>query len=140
MDTDILSTLSPSQLEQLYTPEASAYFAETPWALPLWEAAAGAILSLDEGITVKWSRTQASFRTRYVFACLSLPYRRKKGWPKECLVLTLGLGEPVEHPRIAVKTEAAPGRWTHHLLVSRETPVDDTVTELLRAAYDFSFR
>lgn len=133
-------TLSPEQMEKLYTPEAAAYFAGTPWALPLWEAAAGAILSLDPEIQLRWSKTQVAFRTKYGFAFLSLPYRRRKGWPKECLLLTFGLGEPVEHPRIAVKTEAAPGRWTHHVVISGPEQVDETVMEWLRAAYRFSFR
>lgn len=132
--------LSPEQMELIYTPEVSAFFDGKPWALPLWEEAAGAILSLGPEIEIRYAKTQITFRTGNGFAFISLPYRRRKGWPKECIILTFGLGEPVEHPRIAVKTEAAPGRWTHHLLLSEAGQVDETVMEWLKAAYAFSFR
>ena len=36
--------MPPEKSELLYTPEAAAFFAGAPWALPLWEEAAGAIL------------------------------------------------------------------------------------------------
>lgn len=132
--------LSPELMEQLYTPEASAFFAGRSWALPLWEEAAAAILSLGPEVSIRYSKTQITFRTRYGFAFLSFPYRRKKGWPEQCLILTFGLDHPVDHPRIAVKTEAAPRRWTHHTLLSQPGQVDQTVTAWLNEAYRFSFR
>ena len=46
----------------------------------------------------------------------------------------------MDHPRIAVKTEAAPNRWTHHLLLSQPGQVDQEVLEWLAEAYRFSFR
>ena len=133
-------TLSPQQMEILYSPEAAAFFDGTPWALPLWEEAAGAILSLGAEIKVRYAKTQITFRTRNGFAFLSFPYRRMKGWPKECLVLSFGLEHPIEHPRIAVKAETAPNRWTHHVLLSESGQVDETVMGWLREAYEFSFR
>ncbi len=132
--------LSPELMEQLYSPDAAAFWGDRAWALPLWEEAAGAILSLGEGIEVRYAKTQVTFRTRNGFAFLSPPYRRRKGWPEECILLTFGLGYPVEHPRIAVKTEAAPGRWTHHVVLSEPGQVDEVVMGWLREAYEFSFR
>lgn len=132
--------LTPERMEQLYTPEAAAFFAGADWALPLWEEAANAILDLGPEVTVRYSKTQITFRTQNGFAFLSFPYRRRKGWPERCLILTFGLERPVDHPRIAVKTEAAPCRWTHHLLLSQPGQVDRQVLEWLTEAYRFSFR
>ena len=135
-----MMTLSPETMEALYAPEAAASFAAVPWALPLWEEAAAAILSLGPDVELRYSKTQITFRTQNGFAFISLPFRRKKDWPKECIILTFGLEAPVDHPRIAVKTEAAPDRWTHHVLLSRPGQVDETVMGWLRAAYAFSHR
>lgn len=132
--------MPPEKSELLYTPEAAAFFAGAPWALPLWEEAAGAILGLGPEVAVKYSKTQITFRTKNGFAFLSFPYRRKKDWPEQCLILTFGLERPVDHPRIAVKAEAAPNRWTHHLLLSQPGQVDQVVLEWLAEAYRFSFR
>ena len=135
-----MMTLPPETMEKLYTSEAAAFFAAAPWALPLWEEAAVAVLSLGPDVELRYSKTQITFRTQNGFAFISLPIRRKKDWPKECIILTFGLETPVDHPRIAVKTEAAPNRWTHHVLLSRPGQVDETVMEWLRAAYAFSHR
>ena len=89
---------------------------------------------------MKYSTTQITFRTKNGFAFLSFPSRRKKDWPEQCLILTFGLERPVDHPRIAVKAEAAPNRWTHHLLLSQPGQVDQVVLEWLAEAYRFSFR
>ena len=132
--------LSPEVMEQLYSADAAAFFGREAWAVSLWEEAAAAILSLGPEVEIRYSKTQVTFRTKNGFAFLSFPYRRKAGWPKECLILPFGLGYPVEHPRIAVKTEAAPGRWTHHLLLAKNGQVDETVMGWLREAYAFSFR
>ena len=47
---------------------------------------------------MKYSKTQITFRTKNGFAFLSFPYRRKKDWPEQCLILTFGLERPVDHP------------------------------------------
>ncbi len=135
-----MTALPPEAMEKLYTPEAAAFFAGTPWALPLWEEAAAAVLSLGPDVELRYAKTQITFRTRNGFAFISLPVRRRKDWPKECLILTFGLESPIDHLRIAVKTEAAPNRWTHHVLLSQPGQVDETVMDWLRAAYDFSHR
>ena len=41
----------------------------------------------------------------------------KKLLPPRFIVLTLGLPYPLDSPRIAVKTEAQPNRWTHHIVI-----------------------
>ena len=88
--------------------------------------------------SVKVQKSQISFYHKHLFAAASLPLRRKKDWPEECLVVTIGLARPLESPRAAVKVEPYPGRWTNHVLLSREEEADDELLGWLREARDFA--
>ena len=90
-----------------------------------------------EGI-VKVQKSQISLYGRHLFAAASLPVRRKKDWPRECLVVTIGLSHPLDSPRAAVTVEPYPGRWTNHVLLSREEEIDEALMDWLREAYDFA--
>ena len=83
-------------------------------------------------------KSQISFYGRHLFAMVSLPARCKKDWPRECILVTFGLPCRVDLPRIAVATEPYPGRWTHHVVVSREEEVDEELIGLLEGAWGFS--
>ena len=48
------------------------------------------------------------------------------------------LGAPCNDKRIAVVTEAAPNRWTHHTLVHRPEDIDDILLGWLKSAAQFS--
>ncbi len=116
------------------------FFNAMPEMLPVYEAVEQAILSTFSGVTVKVDKTQITFRTKYGFAFVSLPFRRKKDWPKKCLILSFGLDHEVKNARIAVATQPYPNRWTHHVLLQRPDEVDGEIMEWLRQAYVFSFR
>ena len=83
-------------------------------------------------------KTQISFDNRRLYACVSLPLRRKRGWPEHFLMLTLGLPSKKDSPRVAVATEPYPNRWTHHILLEREEQIDSELLCWLREAYEFS--
>ncbi len=86
-------------------------------------------------------KTQITFFNRHVFACVSFArVKRKADLPEGYIVLTLGLPEPLDSPRVAVKTEPYPGRWTHHFVVSREEELDEELLSWVRQAYDFADR
>ena len=121
-----------------YETDVLAFFAGRPWALPLYEALFSQMEELFPGAAVKVQKSQISFYGRHLFAAVSLPLRRKKTWPEECLVVTFGLGSRVEDPRIAVAVEPYPRRWTHHVLLSRPEEVDGQLLDWLREAYVFS--
>lgn len=87
---------------------------------------------------VKVQKSQISFYHKHLFAASSLPLRRKKDWPEHCILVTIGLARPLESPRAAVKVEPYPGRWTNHVLLSREEEVDGELMAWLREAYDFA--
>lgn len=87
---------------------------------------------------VKVQKSQISFYGRHLFAAASLPLRRKKDWPVQCILLSFGLGERKDSPRIAVATEPYPGRWTHHVVISQASQLDEVIQGFLREAWDFS--
>ena len=39
--------------------------------------------------------------------------------------MTVGLSRPLDSPRAAVSVEPYPGRWTNHILLTREDQVDE---------------
>lgn len=89
------------------------------------------------GVTVQ--KTQISFANKYNFAFVSCMKLKGAAAHKEgYIVVTFGLGQPVHSPRIAVATEAYPGRWTHHVLIARPEEVDDELMAWVGAAADFS--
>jgi hypothetical protein len=58
--------------------------------------------------------------------------------PKDYLVLTLGLPVPLDSERVAVKTEPYPGRWTHHIVISRPDELDEELLSWIRESYDYA--
>ncbi len=114
------------------------FFDRLPRYLPVYAELKERLEARCPGMTVKVSRTQISFRSRYVFAMASLPYRRMKDWPKEYLMVSFGLGCRRESPRIVQSVEAYPGRFTHHVIVERAEELDDELFGWLDEAYRFS--
>ena len=88
--------------------------------------------------SVKVQKSQISFYNRHLFAATSLPLRRRKEWPKVCILVTIGLSYRLSSPRIAVATEPYPNRWTHHVVISEAGQIDEELLGWLREAYDFA--
>ena len=114
------------------------FFTSMPQMLPLYTALREQLDRLHPDITVKVGKTQISLRNRYVFATVSLPWRKVKGWPEEYLLLSFGLSCRKEHPRIALAVEPYPNRWTHHVVVSAPEEIDGQLMDWLREAHDFA--
>lgn len=120
------------------TTDELMFFDRLPNFLPVYEALKNALVVRYPEMTVKVTKTQLSFRSRYVFAMVSPPYRRKKEWPKEYLMVSFGLAAQKISPRIAASVEAYPGRWTHHVIVERAEELDAELLGWLDEAYQFS--
>ena len=88
--------------------------------------------------TVKVQKSQISFYGRHLFAAASLPVRRRKDWPKMCLMVTGGLPYRLDSPRVVAASEPYPGRWTHHVLVTEADQIDEELMGWLREAWDFA--
>ena len=117
------------------TQDELLFFDAMPGALPLYDALR-AHLTAFPGVTVKVAKTQITFLHRYGFAFVSL--RRMRGCPAVFLILTLGLPQRLDSPRIAVATEPYPGRWTHHIILSDLAQLDGELLDWCRAAYEFA--
>lgn len=110
-------------------------------ALPLYEKFEQRVLSEINGVWVRVQKTQISFSSRYMFACVSFAKVRKaKERPAVYIVVTFGLDHREASSRIDVATEAYPGRWTHHVMISQLSEIDDELMGWVREASVFSSR
>ena len=107
--------------------------------LPLYEALGARLCETFPLVNKRVQKTQITFTNRHVFACVSFArVKRKAELPPSWLTLTLSLPEALDSPRIAVQTEPYPGRWTHHIVLSREEELDDELLGWIRASYAFA--
>lgn len=127
------------QIPEHYTSDVLFFFDGKPLELSLYQTLTERMAEvLPDSISVKVQKTQISFYDHRLFAAASLPVRRKKDWPRDCLVVTVGLARPLDSPRAAVSVEPYPGRWTSHILITRPEELDTELMEWLREAHDFS--
>lgn len=108
-----------------------------PFSYQLFEVVREFIESLG-AVKTKVNKTQISFSTKTGFAWVWLPQMWIKKAPENSIVLSFGLGRRLIHPRIEESTEPYPGRWTHHVVIEKESDFDDSVRTWLREAFEFS--
>lgn len=118
--------------------ELVRFFSPMPEILPLYRVFEDAVISRCGAVDIRVQKTQVTFSDKHVFACASLPLRRRRGWPERCLMVTFGLEHRVDAPRIAVATEPYPDRWTHHVLVERPEQIDDELMAWIEEAHRFA--
>ncbi len=115
------------------------FFDKMPGALSLYEAFEARVLAEVPDVTIKIAKTQISFSNKRMFACASmLPVRKAKDRPKTFLTVTFGLREQKVSPRIDAATEAAPNRWTHHVMVTSAEELDEELMGWIKEAAAFS--
>lgn len=115
------------------------FFAGHGEALALYQALEDRLRSSFPQVNKRVQKTQISFYHSHVFACVSFArVKRKAERPKGWLTLTLGLPAPLDSPRVAVKCEPYPGRWTHHFVLSSADELDGEMMAWIRASYDFA--
>ena len=108
-------------------------------ALALFAALEEKIMERFPEVKKRVQKTQITYYQRHVFACVSFArVKRKAELPETWLTLTLGLPYPLESERVAVKTEAYPGRWTTHFVIGSEEELDEELLAWLDQAYAFS--
>lgn len=121
-----------------YPSDILFFFDGRPAELSLYQALFERMEAAFPEASVKVQKSQISFYNKHLFAAASLPVRRRKDWPKECIIMTIGLSYRLASPRVAVAVEPYPNRWTHHVLVSQEGQIDHELLGWLREAYDFA--
>lgn len=115
------------------------FFDKHPDALTLYEAFTDAVTTMYPDTEIRVQKTQISFYDVHMFACASFArVKKKKELPDPYLVITLGMPYPLESPRVAVKTEPYPGRWTTHIVVGEVGDIDDELLSWVREAHDFA--
>lgn len=114
------------------------FFDGRPAAMEIYTALEEKLRAAFPDVRVKVQKTQISFGNKYGFAFASLPRRKNRAGSKDYLIVSFGLGAPVESPRIFVKTEAYRNRWTHHVEVSSAEELDGELMGWIREAYEFS--
>jgi len=126
------------KLPERYESDVLFFFDGRPLELALYQTLFRSLETAFPEASVRVQKTQISFYGRHLFAAMSLPVRRRKGWPEHCIVVTFGLSHRLESPRIAVAVEPYPNRWTHHVLVSGEEQIDGELLVWLKEAWAFS--
>jgi hypothetical protein len=109
-------------------------FADRPVPLRLFRAIRRLIDRLGPA-EVTATRTQVAFGARRKFAWVWLPQVWTTNRSPDSVTLTFSLDHAVQDARIAEVVEPTPGRWTHHVVIERETELDDAVEAWLREAY-----
>ena len=126
------------KLPERYESDVLFFFDGRPLELAMYQTLFRSLEKAFPEASVRVQKTQISFYGRHLFAAVSLPVRRRKGWPEHCIVVTIGLSHRLESPRIAVAVEPYPNRWTHHVLVSGEEQIDGELLDWLKEAWAFS--
>ena len=115
------------------------FFEDHPEALPLFLELEGQLYARFPETGKRVRKTQIAFTRRFIYACVSFArVKRKAELPDPFLVLTLGLPEPLDSRRVAVRVEPYPGRWTHHIVLSRPEDLDEELFSWVREAYAFA--
>ena len=112
--------------------DAIFFFSGAAHALPVYQRLEEEILARCPETQVIVQKSQIAFSGKHRFAFASIKGKR--------FVVTFGLPERAEHPRIWQATEPYPGRWTHHVVVQRPEDVDEQLLAWIQAAYDFAMR
>ena len=112
-------------MREAYEIAVLQFFAGKPVEQTLYEAFAAKVLDAFPKAAVRVQKSQITFSGRHNFAFTSLPIRRKKGWPKHCMIVTFGLYSKLESQRIAAAVEPYPNHWTHHVVVSDVSELDE---------------
>lgn len=120
------------------SPDELLFFEGKPKSFLIYEKLRKALIQAHADVWINVKKTQISFGNRYIFALVS--FQRVPHAPKEYLLITFGLPEKKDSPRIAVATQAARNRWTHHVVVQKEAEMDEELLGWLEDAYAFSLR
>lgn len=118
-----------------------AFFDNRSNELEMYETLLDRLSQLGCEYSIRVQKTQISLSNRYMFACVSLARVEKKTeLPLHYLVVTFGLNYAKNSERIAVCTEAAQNRWTHHVVIYSVSDIDEELLGWLQEAYEFNNR
>lgn len=111
-------------------------FAGRPAALLLVHAVRH-LIELFGPVTVEVTKNQVSFGPARKFAWVWLPQLWIWAQPDSSITLAFALDRYVVYDRIRQAVEPYRGRWTHHVVISQESGLDEDVKGWLFEAYSF---
>ncbi len=114
-------------------------FAGRPGALALFHFVRRYIESLGP-VKMEVMKTQVSFGAKTKFAWVWLPQLWIKKRVEHSITLTFDLNRRIDDGRIEEVVEPRPGRFTHHVIIEKESDLDQEVREWLREAYELHRR
>ena len=114
--------------------EAEVFFDGKPEERALYGAFAAWFAGLVPPCRMQVHKTQISFYLKTGFCFVSMPYSRRKGWPKHCLVVSLGLKRDLDTPRLIAKAHPPLKRWTCHTLLWEESQLDEELAGWVQEA------
>ena len=121
--------------------DEALFFDAVPGAYAIYHAFKDAVLKAYPDAKLRVQKTQITYYHKHVYACVSFArVRRKTELPEKWLTLTLGLPYALDSARVAVKTEAYPGRWTTHFVIGSPEELDEELFSWIEQAYVFSER
>ena len=112
--------------------DALLFFCGHEEMIPLYEKLEEEILRLCPETEIHVQKSQIAFSCGYRFAFASMKGKR--------FIVTFGLPERMEHPRIWQATEPYPNRWTHHVVVRSPEEVDGELMGWIGQACQFASR
>lgn len=108
-------------------------------ALPLYEKLEEQIRKEIPGTQIRVQKSQISFYDGHLYGCVSFMRLRKKALcPDVYLVVTFGLDCRLNSQRIEAAAEPYPGRWTHHMMITKTEEIDDELIGWMKKAAEFS--
>lgn len=111
-----------------------ALFENRPEALALYGHIQAYLHTLGP-VEAEALKTQVSFKAGHKFAWVWLPQQWTRKRPEGSITLTFSLNRRIESPRIAESVMPRPGRWTHHIVITRSEDLDDEIKAWLTEAY-----
>lgn len=114
------------------------FFQKKQEVLPLYAQVEDFFLTHFPDTRVVVAKTQISFFTTVMYACISLPRGKMTAFPQAQLLLTLCLDAPLDSPRVYQRVEAAPRRWTHHFPLRQPEDLDEEMREWIQRAHAFA--
>jgi len=120
--------------------DAARLFERMPGASLLYEAIEAAVTGSFKNVDIKVCKTQVSFYSNKSFAYVWLPIRKMKNRPDTYIVLSFGLDNKIENPRIVESAQPRPNRYIHHILIEKAEDIDGEIMSWLELAYEFAQR
>ena len=112
------------------------FFSFRPQALPLYLLLRERLLE-NAGVTLTVHKTQISFYTRRLFACISTPPAKRLG--EEAVMVSFVLPWPLASQRLFGRADG-PGKHTCHVVLSQAEQLDEELLGWLEEAYMFACR